>query len=851
MVKMKKIISLALVTSIMATMFSTFAMNGLTVSAEETVPSGVVTLIEGNSEWKYEDTNTAMYGDPTTDFRSINFDNSAWKSGKAPLGYPVTEAGNSFGPISSGTLVNNQMKPNAFLTYYFMKDFTVSELSNITKLTAKVGFDDGFVMYINGTEVNRTYVDAGNINHATTANYVNESSTSEGTVNLDLTSQLSALKEGTNKIALSVHNRDANSSDIYFDMNLVATYGSEEPPAEDGTVVDSNKVPRQVNAHVGDDASTSVNITYTTLSETATKVELNKVGDSNKLTFDGTSSVGSLDKLFHSIGVTGLTPNTKYEYKVGNGLNTFSGTFKTAPAKGSKESFKFVYLADTQVSNATDAKALGATLEKVNQINDLDFVYLAGDVTNTAASESQWELLFNNSGAYPNGGQSMFANNLIAVIQGNHDNNTMNRHINAPAQEGNIVYTYDYGPAKFIMLNLETARYDATARDKQQELVRTAVAEAKAAGQWTIVGFHKSLYTGASHITDSDIIAARQYWSPILAEIDVDMVLQGHDHVYSRGFVTGEGENANPTINDAGKIEDPKNAPLWMVGGHAGGLKWYSRKNYTVSSGDPLTPNYSFLDINSTDTQSDVKKEQVIVEIEMSEKEFSVKTTNFKYDTTTDTITTPEYVYDSFTTTRNVAKADITGSNRGVADVNEEVTYTVSLSDVKDTNAFNTEVEYDINVMEFVKAESLLDDTILSDVKNEDGKASIIIGTQKPITNSGSTDVAKFTFKMKATAKAGNTSVTLNKADSAQAIIEDGKVMGAFDTIAGFNSDNVETEIYTYEKASDINGDGKITLADLSIALSNYQGTEEKYDIDLDSIINVKDFILISRHIAA
>ena len=138
---------------------------------------------------------------------------------------------------------------------------------------------------------------------------------------------------------------------------------------DDGTTVNENQIPKQVNVHVGDDASTSANFTYTTIEESPSKVVLNKVGDSNKLTFEGTSGVGAGNKYFHGISATGLEPNTKYEYIVGDGTNTFNGTFKTALAKGSKDSFKFVYLADTQVSNGTDAKDLGANFEEVIAIS--------------------------------------------------------------------------------------------------------------------------------------------------------------------------------------------------------------------------------------------------------------------------------------------------------------------------------------------------------------------------------------------------------------------------------------------------------------------------------------------------
>ncbi|MBC5996158.1 metallophosphoesterase family protein [Romboutsia ilealis] len=413
-----------------------------------------------------------------------------------------------------------------------------------------------------------------------------------------------------------------------------------------------SKTPQQVNVHMGYDTSTQVNISYTTIAgELETKVVLNKVGDNKKIIANGENTIGNANKYFHSIVVSNLDPNTKYEYTVGSGDNIYRGSFKTAPAKGSKNSFKFAFLSDTQVSNENNAKAAGATFSQLSK--DLDFLYLAGDITDKATNETQWELVFNNEGAFPNAGQDLLGSILISAVQGNHDNNTLTRHINAPAESGSIVYSYDYGPATFIMLNLETARYDANARAYQKEYLTNAVNEAKKRDQWTFVGFHKSLYTGASHITDSDVIEARQYWAPTFAELDVDVVMQGHDHVYSRGFVTSNGYNANPASDENGSIINPKNAPLYMVGGHAGALKWYSKKNYTVGANDPLAPGYSFLDVNSADTGSDVKKEQVIVEFEVSENDLSVNTYMMKYDTEIDSITTDKYLYDSFSVTKD------------------------------------------------------------------------------------------------------------------------------------------------------------------------------------------------------
>ena len=471
------------------------------------------------------------------------------------------------------------------------------------------------------------------------------------------------------------------------------------------TPKEQDKKPQQVNIHMGDDPSTQVNISYTTIAgELETKVELNKINDSKKIIVKGENTLGNADKYFHSIAVENLEPNTKYEYTVGSGSNTYSGTFKTAPEKGSNDSFKFAFLADTQVSNENNAKAAGATFANLSK--DLDFLYLAGDITDKATNENQWELLFNNGGLFPNAGQELLGNTLISAVQGNHDNNTLTRHINAPAESGNIVYSYDYGPATFIMLNLETARYDASARAKQKEYLTKTVEEAKKRGQWTFVGFHKSLYTGASHITDSDIIEARQYWAPTFANLDVDVVMQGHDHVYSRGFVTSDGYNANPTSDKNGSIINPENAPLYIVGGHAGGLKWYSKKNYTVGSGDPLAPGYSFLDVNSTDTGSDIKKEQVMVEFEVSKDNLNVNTYMMKYDTETDSITTDKYLYDSFSVTKN--------------EVNSENDYKVSLNNINNVEGKKgTEFKVSAYLNNFPTKTEIRTSEIVFDIPND------------------------------------------------------------------------------------------------------------------------------------
>jgi predicted phosphodiesterase len=851
-------LSLALAATLVLSLLPLSPLQRASAADEE-----VVTLISNHESWRYSDTNTDLFGDPATDFRSASYDDSAWANGASPLGYPTTDSSPTFGAISAGgTLITKGAQgpssSQAYVTYYFRKNFTVENIADITALSAKIAVDDGYVLYLNGREVSRLNMPDGTPTHATDAVGVWEPTEARANVTVDLAAYRQFLVEGVNTLAVDVHNRDANSSDIYWGLSLEATYLVAAPPA------DVNKTPRQVNVHVGDDPSDAVNVTYTTIATDDTKIVLNRAdGAGEAITFTGESSVGPANKYVHKIPVTGLDANTDYEYTLGNEV-TFDGSFKTAPEKGSQDSIRFIYLADTQVSNATNAEALGATLKEVANM-DPDFVYLAGDITDTATSESQWEQMFTNTGSFPTGGEEMFGSYLIAAIQGNHDNNTFNRHINAPTLTSNsienrVVYSYDYGPITFVMLNLETARADASARAEQESFLRAAVAEAKSRGQWTAVGFHKSLVTGASHVTDSDVIEARTFWCPKFAELDVDMVLQGHDHVYSRGFVNATGYKAERTVNEDGSINQPDNAPLYMVGGHAGGLKWYSLKNYTVGPGDPLAPGYSFLDVDSANPAhnadgipSDVKQEQVIVEMTVSPTEVEVNTWMFKYDTDLDTITTPKYLYDSMVMRRSApTSAEIVGPEVAVADADDEIIYTVAYNNITEANAFDTTIEYDSDVLELVRAESLAvegNTVLLNEVSQPaTNQVRVITGLETAVTQAGAHYVAQYVFKAKQPVTVNETTVRLVNADTVKG---DGSG-GYVDAEASIDGAEATTSLYSYERAADVNGDGKVTLADLAMALDRYQSADEAdraYDIDLSGVVDTLDFIIISSFI--
>lgn len=174
------------------------------------------TLIAKNSEWSYLDDGS----DQGTAWRASHFDDSAWNKGEASLGYassskPQPNTVISYGPDGS----------NKYITTYFRKSFEAADATAIKQLQGNIIRDDGAVVYLNGTEVFRTEnMPAGEITYNTTA--TNAIGDERDEVPFSINPSL--LVNGTNVIAVEVHQDRGASSDVFFELDLRGD--TSEPP---------------------------------------------------------------------------------------------------------------------------------------------------------------------------------------------------------------------------------------------------------------------------------------------------------------------------------------------------------------------------------------------------------------------------------------------------------------------------------------------------------------------------------------------------------------------------------------------------------------------------------------------
>lgn len=195
-------------------------------------------------------------------------------------------------------------------------------------------------------------------------------------------------------------------------------------------------------------------------------------------------------------------------------------------------------------------------------------------------------------------------------------------------------------------------------------------------------------------------------------------------------------------------------------------------------------------------------------------------------------------------TTANSGNAAVeTDKELAVIENGDTVTCTVKLDGIGELNSFDAKVSYDPSVFEIAEIKPLVDNVVVASDKSTEGMARMIIATSQPI--SGSADIMQVVLKVKEGAAVGNTTVVLKSVNTA--ITNDD---GTFEGELAITDSEKTVEIVSYLSASDINGDGNVTLSDLSMAVKNYQSDNAQCDVDRNGVVDASDLIIITGFIA-
>ena len=168
---------------------------------------------------------------------------------------------------------------------------------------------------------------------------------------------------------------------------------------------------------------------------------------------------------------------------------------------------------------------------------DARFIIHAGDLVDEAHNENEWHQWFMAGGYIHRTLPSL-------MVPGNHEYNPITQQdINASRkqlsyqwkkqftlpnngvrglQETN--YYIDFQGVRFIFLN-SNERIKDQAKWLEQLLASNT-------NKWVVASFHHPIFSAS---TGRDNTQLRKQWKPIFDKYKVDLVLQGHDHTYTRG----------------------------------------------------------------------------------------------------------------------------------------------------------------------------------------------------------------------------------------------------------------------------------------------------------------------------
>jgi hypothetical protein len=461
----------------------------LCILAQSTIAQA--TLIPSGSSWKFLDNGS----DQGTNWKEKSFNDATWASGNAKLGYGDGDENTivSFGPSAT----------NKYITTYFRKTFEIQKAAGYISYDLNVKRDDGVIVYINGLEVYRDNMPVGPVTYNTQTTIP---CTDDGAVFLtkNLTLAESRFVDGTNTIAVEIHQSLAISEDMSFDFSLIGNlkikhvrWGSNVNPLEGLTITWRN-------------------------TSTADKIKWGYTEAYEQGVFSAEIRDGYEDKFF-KYTFESVTPDATIYYQLYDSAADFwtaGKTYSVAPALNTTD-FTFLAIGDSR--SGLDIWSQIATLADSKKA---DFTIFNGDIVDDGGANSEWNDWFDY-------GKTFIDNNLVFHALGNHDAESVPTYSNIfefpksePVNGTNLYYSFTYGDAVFISLNSE----DPDSDTQYKWLLSTL--EANSDKKWKIIFFHKPFYTIGTHYGEMD--AYFDTWWKAFDDYGVDFVVNGHDHMYER-----------------------------------------------------------------------------------------------------------------------------------------------------------------------------------------------------------------------------------------------------------------------------------------------------------------------------
>lgn len=276
---------------------------------------------------------------------------------------------------------------------------------------------------------------------------------------------------------------------------------------------------------------------------------------------------------YNRVTVGPLEYGKEYTYQLGDGTN-WSGDYTTRIADTDPdEGFSYLVFGDSQTADQYYGDYMKNALElSVERFPDADFFMNLGDNIHEN-NDRNYDAYFT--------AQDILAKYPMAVVMGNHELNLCTNgdnvnfadhpaltYTNPPAADERQDYWFRYGDVLFITFNSGPQR---TGMMEDLDKLLSDATSAHPDARWTILQTHQGFYSNNGGGRDW-----RRNFVPVISKYDIDLVFNGHHHIYTR---------TESLLYEASSCSHSSTAPYWSCENCTG----YVESDATITATAPET----------------------------------------------------------------------------------------------------------------------------------------------------------------------------------------------------------------------------------------------------------------------
>ena len=324
----------------------------------------------------------------------------------------------------------------------------------------------------------------------------------------------------------------------------------------------ASSAPLERQPYLQSGSPSSVTVVWTTIGDSSGSVEYGSAPDDL-----GSSQASTVVDTQHEVTLTGLSPDTRYYYRVISDDEVVAGGdeqhwFHTPPTVGTAAKLRAWVVGDSGTGGVMQAAVRDAMVIHAGNSQPDIFLHV-GDMAYSDGTYDEF------TGRFYAPYQDILRNTVVWPAIGNHEGATSDSDTQSgPYYDGYVLptggeagglpsgteayYSFDHANVHFIVLD----SHDSP-RDPDGAMLTWAANDLASTDQdWVIAYWHHPPYTKGSHDSDTEgaLVQMRENALPILEDGGVDLVLGGHSHIYERSYLL-DGAYDTPSVAGQGVLD--------------------------------------------------------------------------------------------------------------------------------------------------------------------------------------------------------------------------------------------------------------------------------------------------------